>query len=95
MRKELTDPIKFKEIYRYAFQFSKADKEQKSLGIFNFLAYLSIYISLSHWRTTADLETADGILGLLLGGYESGEVSIKPHPHIAAFRAFLKDVRIQ
>lgn len=32
MRKELADATKFKEIYRYSFQFSKSDKEQKSLG---------------------------------------------------------------
>jgi DCN1-like protein 4/5 len=69
MRKELADATKFKEIYRYSFQFSKSDKEQKSL----------------------DLDTADGILGLLLGGYEHEDVSIKPYPHIAAFRTFLKD----
>lgn len=69
MRKELADPTKFKEIYRYAFQFSKSDKEQKSL----------------------DLETADGILGLLLGGYENEDVSIKPYPHMTAFRTFLKE----
>jgi len=71
LRKELADATKFKEIYRYSFQFSKADKEQKSL----------------------DLDTADGILGLLLGGYEHEDVSIKSYPHITAFRTFLKDVR--
>lgn len=32
MRKELADATKFKEIYRYSFQFAKSDKEQKSLG---------------------------------------------------------------
>jgi hypothetical protein len=30
----------------------------------------------------------------LLGGYENEDVSIKPYPHMTAFRTFLKEVRV-
>jgi hypothetical protein len=34
LREDLTDPVKFKEIYRYAFNFMKEDQKSRTVGTF-------------------------------------------------------------
>jgi hypothetical protein len=34
LREDLTDPFKFKEIYRYAFNFMKEDEKSRTVGMF-------------------------------------------------------------